>query len=76
MKVLKLPTVFVDGEEDVDYDTLGIKPPTIDDYMYVNINNIDYFNEDTKGEVKLVMSGESYKITMEFNKFLKLIEEV
>lgn len=79
MKYIKLPIKFRTLDEEVidEYEILGLDIPEDEGEegtLYINNVNISEFNEDSNGNIRLVMnSGNSITVYMSMLEFLDLI---
>jgi hypothetical protein len=80
MKFLELPVRFLDMDEE-EYDrikSLGLSDDAFDGYceegiLYTNPNQIIAYNKDSEGQVNMSLPTMNYKVYMDFDDFVKLL---
>ena len=81
LRILKVPMKFYD-EDDAEVEKLkelGIKVDqnVVDGFMYLNIDNMATFNEGSKNNTTIHMTGgEPISINVEIQDFIKMLKEI
>lgn len=77
MKFIKVPALFAKTTEYDSYEKMGLveKVPTFQQDMYVNTQHIISFSKDGEDGISMVLPDGDYKIMIDYNDFLKLIED-